>query len=142
MIQAISKSMTAVEARLFPSVFKEGWLRVSKRSRSLLKHPRSAPCFCWNLRTTPSAPLRNGIFLLMAQPPLLEKEGNGPASQPPHPLVPKAFETVFIVRFNSFKGSACSPLNPRASPRHASRIRPHESRESSLPVLQGAHTNR
>src|SRR5262245_12862563 len=32
----------------------------------------------------PSAPLRNGIFLLMAQPPLLEKEGNGPVSQPPH----------------------------------------------------------
>ena len=28
----------------------------------------------------------------MAQPPL-EKEGNGPVSQPPHSLVPKAFET-------------------------------------------------
>src|SRR5215467_4020263 len=40
---------------------------VSKRSRS-------AP-FCWKLLTTPSAPLRNGIFLLMEQLPLLENGG-------------------------------------------------------------------
>jgi len=29
--QAISKSTTAVEARSFPSVFKEGWLRLNKK---------------------------------------------------------------------------------------------------------------
>src|SRR5215467_14719299 len=29
--QAISKSMTAVEASSFPSVFKEGWLRLNKK---------------------------------------------------------------------------------------------------------------
>src|SRR5262249_13280713 len=33
--QAISKSMTAVEASSFRSVFKEGWLRLNKKSRSL-----------------------------------------------------------------------------------------------------------
>jgi hypothetical protein len=48
---------------------------VSKRSRSLLIYSRSAPYFCLKLLTTPSAPLRNGIFLLMAQPPLLEDGG-------------------------------------------------------------------
>src|SRR5215831_20807017 len=31
--------------------------------------------FCSKLLTTPSAPLRNGIFLLMAQPPILENGG-------------------------------------------------------------------
>src|SRR5262249_31668259 len=31
---------------------------------------------------TPSAPLRNGNFLLRRSHPLLEKEGNGPLSQP------------------------------------------------------------
>src|SRR5215831_5805370 len=101
--QAISKSMRAVEASSFPSVFKEGWLRlnknvpflsgadgvVSKRSRSLLINIRgSAPYFCLNLLTTPSAPLRNGLFLFLAQPPLLENGGEwtrlatNPASQP------------------------------------------------------------
>src|SRR5262249_47147837 len=29
--QAISKSMTALEASSFPSVFKEGWLRLNKK---------------------------------------------------------------------------------------------------------------
>src|SRR5215468_3766862 len=29
--QAISKSMTALEANSFPSVFKEGWLRLNKK---------------------------------------------------------------------------------------------------------------
>src|SRR5215475_5967383 len=54
--------------------------------------PAKRSLFCLKLRTTinaspyrarasrPSAPLRNGIFLLMAQP-RLEKEGNGPVSQ-------------------------------------------------------------
>src|SRR5215471_14993922 len=37
--------------------------------------------FCLKFLTTPSAPLRNGIFLLVAQPPLLGKEGNGPVSE-------------------------------------------------------------
>jgi len=31
--------------------------------------------FCLKLLTTPSAPLRNGIFLLVVQPPLLENGG-------------------------------------------------------------------
>jgi hypothetical protein len=37
--------------------------------------PRSAP-YLLKLITTPSAPLRKGIILLMAQPPLPGKEGN------------------------------------------------------------------
>src|SRR5215831_11122282 len=95
--------MTAVEASSFPSVFKEGWLRlnkkvpflngadgvVSKRSRSLLMNIRVAHLnFCWNLLTTPSAPLRNGTFLLRRSHPSLKTEGNGPVSQPTHPLHP------------------------------------------------------
>src|SRR5215467_6196022 len=98
--QAISKSMTAVEASSFPSVFKEGWLRfnknvtfrsgadgeVSKGSRSLLICSRRAPYFCLKLLTTPSAPLRNGIFLSMAQPPLLENGGEwAPLATNPSP---------------------------------------------------------
>jgi len=56
-----------------------GW--VGKRSRSLLyKYPRSAPYFCWNLLTTPSAPLRNGAFLLRRSHPSLKTEGNELAS--------------------------------------------------------------
>src|SRR5215475_15535469 len=88
--QAISKSMTALEASSFPSVFKEGWLRLNKKVPFLSgadvvvsKFQRKLRCatriFIRRLRdlllTTPSAPLRNEIFLLMAQPPLLENGG-------------------------------------------------------------------
>src|SRR5215831_16442235 len=82
----------AVEASLFPSVFQGGVAAplkpiprsilsgadgvVSKRSRShLICSPEGRSLFCLNLLTTPSAPLRNGIILLMAQPPLLENGG-------------------------------------------------------------------
>ena len=79
----------------FPSVFKEGWLRLNKKIPFLrgadgvvsnkvaqppYEYPRSAPYFCWNLLTTPSAPLRTGSFYLMEQPPL-KTEGTGPVSQ-------------------------------------------------------------
>src|SRR5215831_17882528 len=88
--QAISKSMTALEASSFPSVFKEGWLRLNKKVPFLSgadgvvsKFQQKLRCatriFIRRLRdlllTTPSAPLRNEIFLLMAQPPLLENGG-------------------------------------------------------------------
>ena len=63
-------------ARGIKSLKAEGGV-VSKRSRSLLICPRSAPYFCWNLLTTPSAPLRNGIFLLRRSHPSLKTEGNG-----------------------------------------------------------------
>jgi hypothetical protein len=54
----------------------EAVIVVSKRSRSLLIDARVALLiFCLKLLTTPSAPLRYGIFLLMAQPPLLENGG-------------------------------------------------------------------
>src|SRR5262245_14445316 len=36
--------------------------------------------FCWNLLTTPSAPLRNGAFLLRRSHPSLKTEGNELAS--------------------------------------------------------------
>jgi hypothetical protein len=52
----------------------EGGVLVKGRV-SLLICSRSAPYFCLKLLTTPSAPLRNGIFLLMAQPPLFENGG-------------------------------------------------------------------
>src|SRR5262249_8623768 len=43
---------------------------VSKRSRSLLMNIRVAHLnFCWNLLTTPSAPLRKGTFLLRRSHP-------------------------------------------------------------------------
>src|SRR5215475_6438622 len=81
---------TALEASSFPSVFKEGWLRLNKKAPLLRdadgvvrKFQQKLRCatriFIRRLRdlllTTPSAPLRNAIFLLMAQPPLLENGG-------------------------------------------------------------------
>src|SRR5215813_4020439 len=92
--QAISKSMTAVEASSFPSVFKEGWLRLNKKVPFLngadgvvSKFQQRIRCatriYIRRLRdlllTTPSAPLRmlRGIYF-MTQSPLLGKEGNGP----------------------------------------------------------------
>src|SRR5262249_10497645 len=78
--QAILKSMIALEASSFPSVFKEGWLRLNKKVPFLSgadgvvsKFQQKLRCatriFIRRLRdlllTTPSAPLRNEIFLLM-----------------------------------------------------------------------------
>src|SRR5215467_5362864 len=69
--------MTAVEASSFPSFQRRGGRAaagvVSKRSRS-------APYFSLKLLTTPSAPLRNGIFLLRRSHPSLKTEGNELAS--------------------------------------------------------------
>src|SRR5215467_10895477 len=96
------KSMTVVEASLFPSFSRRGGCASLRRSRSLaaqtgwLVTGRAASLyarvalhiFCLKLLTTinaspyrarasrPSAPLRNGIFLFMAQPPLLENGGD------------------------------------------------------------------
>src|SRR5215475_14800061 len=86
--EAISKSRTALEASSFPSVFKEGWLRlskkvpflsgadrvVSKRSRSLLICPRSAP-YLFEFTNHPVCAAKERDLLLMAQPPLLENGG-------------------------------------------------------------------
>src|SRR6267142_7201879 len=63
-----------------PLLEQEGWTRHQKDAA---KPPLKAwPG--WSVRrkrrraspTTPSAPLRKGIFFLMAQPPLLSQEGN------------------------------------------------------------------
>src|SRR5215475_4821707 len=113
-MQAISKSMTHVEASSIPCVFKEGWLRlnkkipfltgadgvVSKRSRRLLICSRSAPYFCLKLLTTPSAPQRNGIFILRRSHPSLKTQGNGPVLQPTSlPSVSKASEMGMLLYF-------------------------------------------
>src|SRR5215813_8796831 len=65
-----------------PSVFKEGWLRLNKKIPFLSGAGGVVSKFRQKIRrlrdlllTTPSAPLRNGTFLLMAQPPLLENGG-------------------------------------------------------------------
>src|SRR5215475_958069 len=99
--QAILKSMTAVEVSSFPSVFKEGWLRlnkkvpflsadgvVSKRSRSLLrKHPRSAPYLLEFTNHPVCAAKERALFNNgAASHPSLKTEGNGPFSQPTYPL--------------------------------------------------------
>src|SRR5215831_18998574 len=59
---------------------------VSKRSRSLL-------ILCWNLLTTPSAPLRNGIFLWRRSLPSLERRGISPLPAPEsaHPEICDVF---------------------------------------------------
>src|SRR5215471_6489951 len=87
--------MTAVEASSFPSVFKEGWLRlnkripflsgadgvVSKRSRSLLINIRVAHLiFLLEFTNHPVCAAEERDLLIEAQPPLLEKEGNELAS--------------------------------------------------------------
>src|SRR5215468_9898223 len=71
---------------------------VSKRSRS-------APYFSLKLLTTPSAPLRNGIFLLRRSHPSLKTEGNGPLSQP----------TSFPLRPASQPGGTVHPSSLRQS---------------------------
>src|SRR5215475_7812178 len=61
------------ETAPFPSVFKEGWRAapgwfVKGRLASL--YARAAILiFCWKSLTTPSAPLRNGVFLFVAATP-------------------------------------------------------------------------
>src|SRR5262249_60895467 len=67
----------------FPSVFKEGGCAINKcREASLsaqsgwLVKGRAASLFCLNLLTTPSAPLRNGTFLLRRSHPSLKTEEN------------------------------------------------------------------
>src|SRR5262245_17089950 len=85
--QAISKSITALEASSFPSVFKEGWLRLNKRVPFLSgadgvvsKFQQKLRCATWIfirrlrdlLLTTPSAPLRNGIFYQWRSHPSLK----------------------------------------------------------------------
>src|SRR5215831_2556812 len=64
-------------ARGIKSLEAEGGV-VSKRSRSLLTCSRSAPYFLLKLLTTPSAPLRNRIFLLRRSHPSLKRRGMGP----------------------------------------------------------------
>src|SRR2546426_4260436 len=67
-----------------PLLGQEGWTR---HQENAAKPPLKARPG-WSVRrkrrraglTTPSAPLRNGIFFLMAQPPLLFQEGNTLAS--------------------------------------------------------------
>ena len=50
----------------FPSVFKEGWLRLNKKVPFLI---------LFEITNHPVCAARNGIFLLVAQPPLLENGG-------------------------------------------------------------------
>src|SRR5215470_15003001 len=101
--QAISKSMTALEAISFPSVFKEGWLRLNKKVPFLSgadgvvgKFQQKLRCatriFIRRLRD-PARPFTNrpvcaakerDLFLLMVQPPLLEKRrGMDPSRNQP-----------------------------------------------------------
>ena len=106
--------ITALEASSFPSVFKEGWLRLNKKVPLLRgadgvvrKFQQKLRCatriFIRRLRdlllTTPSAPLRNGTVLLRRSHPSLKTEGNEVASKSchrfrnylcaPHPLIPQ-----------------------------------------------------
>src|SRR5215470_14866698 len=67
---------------------------VSKRSRSLLIYIRVAHLIlCWNLLTTPSAPLRKGIFLWRRSLPSLERSGVSPLPAPEsaHPEICDVF---------------------------------------------------
>src|SRR5215472_4368219 len=80
----------------FPSVFKEGWLRLNKKVPFLSgadgvvsKFQQKLRCATWIfirrlrdlLLTTPSAPLRNEDFLLRRSHPSLKTEGNELASR-------------------------------------------------------------
>ena len=62
-----------------PPFSRRGGRAIKTLERSAGVVIKESPISCLNLLTTPSAPLRNGIFLLRAQPPLLGKEGNGHA---------------------------------------------------------------
>jgi hypothetical protein len=100
--QAISKSMTAVASEFIPLLSKEGrprsgpgWL-VKGRVASL--HARVAILILFELLTTinaspyrarasrPSAPIRNGTFLLRRSRPSLKRRGMDPSRNHPHSL--------------------------------------------------------
>src|SRR5215475_7996195 len=87
--QAISKSMTAVEASSFPSFQRRGGRAaagvVSKKSRSLL--------ILFEITNHPVCAAKERDLLIngAATPP--SKGGEGPVSQPPHSPRPKGFET-------------------------------------------------
>src|SRR5215831_13559144 len=86
---------------------------VTKRSRSLLIDVRVALHFCLKLLTTPSAPVRNGILLLMAQPPLLGKRrGMGPSRNQTFPLLSQFSSEVNMSNDISLRLPICSRGKP------------------------------
>src|SRR5215475_12056094 len=98
------------ETAPFPSVFKEGWRAapgwlVKGRVASLYAR-EAILIFCRKTRTTPSAPLRNGVFLFVAQPPL-GKEGNGTVSQPTIPPLPRIATCGTVLITNQFSIFIC-----------------------------------
>ena len=120
-----------VGANSFPSVFKERWLRcasikgsVPQRRRRAgsasprsvpYRYQRSAPYFCWNLQTTPSAPTRNGIFFINGAAPLLENGGEWTrlATNPPRPSCVAACGTVLVGSNSSILNRQFAILIPR-----------------------------
>src|SRR5215470_14881392 len=103
--QAISKSMTALEASSFPSVFKEGWLRLNKKVPFLSGADGVVSKFKQNKEA--ARPFTNhhdcadndaSRHLLIAQPPLLENGGEWTrlATNPSPPLRVATCRTVLI----------------------------------------------
>src|SRR5215475_1892091 len=88
-VRAISKSMTAVEASSFPSVFKEGWLRLNKKipflssadgvvSKFQQNKDRYADLYKEATRPFHNHPVcaaKERDLFIKAQPPLLENGG-------------------------------------------------------------------
>ena len=85
----VSFSALIVEARVYPSFAKEGWTRPKEKCCEASFVERTGWLFqgtaCYSQRVwiigglkqpPPSAPLRNGAFFFMAQPPLLREGGD------------------------------------------------------------------
>src|SRR5262245_63193767 len=102
--QAISKSITAVEASSFPSVFKEGWLRlnkkvpflsgadgvVSKRARSLLIHIRVSAPILFEITNHPvCAAKKRDLFISSADNHILTRREIGPSRKQSHSPPPR-----------------------------------------------------
>ena|SRR5215475_1922011 len=113
-----------------------GWL-VKGRVASL--NAREALLiFCWNLLTTPSAPLRNGIFLLVAQPPLLENGGEwtplatSPRSRPPRvaicrTVLPKPQTPDPILLLPDMRSTLLMAAHPAGNPVMRNENEPNDS---------------
>jgi len=116
--------MTAVEASSFPSVFKEGWLRLDKKVPFLSGADGVVSKFEQNTEATrlftnhPVCANKERDLLLMAQPPLLENgEEWSPLATKPHPPRIATCETALIT--NQFSIFIRGSIQPR---RHRQRL--------------------
>ena len=107
-----------------PLLFKEGWLRLNKKVRFLSAqtgwlvksrvaslYTRAAILILFEITNHPVCAAKERDLLIEAQPPLLEKEGNGAATTGPEPYpnsapsqnLDKRSGTVYLYRHTLYR---------------------------------------